>query len=58
MALAVWDRIEPLMVGTWERILSAMLAAADGCDDIDWTISVDSTVCWAHWRAAGPAQYG
>ncbi|GAA2531993.1 hypothetical protein GCM10010423_29460 [Streptomyces levis] len=31
--------------GTWERILTAVLSAADGSDDIGWTVSVDSTVC-------------
>ncbi|MFF8731813.1 transposase, partial [Streptomyces sp. NPDC015171] len=28
--------------GTWERILAAVLTAADADDDIDWTVSVDS----------------
>ncbi|MGW5930517.1 IS5 family transposase [Streptomyces anulatus] len=28
--------------GTWERILAAVLAAADADADIDWTVSVDS----------------
>ncbi|MFJ3089406.1 IS5 family transposase [Streptomyces sp. NPDC086838] len=39
--------------GTWERILAAVLAAADVDADIGWTISVDSTVCRAHQHAAG-----
>ncbi|MCX4546787.1 IS5 family transposase [Streptomyces sp. NBC_01565] len=39
--------------GTWERILAAVLAAADANDDIDWTVSVDSTVVRAHQHAAG-----
>ncbi|GHH25124.1 hypothetical protein GCM10018780_76380 [Streptomyces lanatus] len=30
--------------GTWEMIVSAVLTAADATDDIDWTVSVDSTV--------------
>lgn len=30
--------------GTWEMILAAVLAAAASDDDIDWTVSVDSTV--------------
>lgn len=37
--------------GTWERILAAVLAAAD-TDDLDWTVSVDSTVVRAHQHAA------
>lgn len=45
------------MDGTWERILSAFLAAADD-DDINWTVSVDSTVCRAHQHAAGARKRG
>jgi transposase len=39
--------------GTWEKILSAVVAAADAADDIGWTVSVDSTVVRAHQHAAG-----
>ncbi|MET9613692.1 hypothetical protein ABZZ48_12850 [Kitasatospora indigofera] len=39
--------------GTWARIFAAVLAAADADDDIDWTVSVDSTVCRAHQHVAG-----
>ncbi|MFD9569216.1 IS5 family transposase [Streptomyces sp. NPDC059982] len=46
------------MDGTWERILAALLAAADGADDIGWTVSVDSTVCRAHQHAAGARKKG
>ncbi|XMN11312.1 IS5 family transposase [Streptomyces griseobrunneus] len=44
--------------GTWERILAAVLAAAEADDDIDWTVSVDSTVVRAHQHAAGAFQKG
>ncbi|MFE2474000.1 IS5 family transposase [Streptomyces mirabilis] len=44
--------------GTWERILAAVLAAAEGADDISWTVSVDSTVCRAHQHAAGARKRG
>lgn len=44
--------------GTWERILASVLAAADAADDIDWTVSVDSTVVRAHQHAAGPLKKG
>lgn len=44
--------------GTWERILAAVLAAADSDDDIGWTVSVDSTVCRAHQHAAGARKKG
>lgn len=46
------------MDGTWERILAAVLAAAEGADDIGWTVSVDSTVCRAHQHAAGARKKG
>ncbi|WP_406223092.1 IS5 family transposase [Streptomyces decoyicus] len=44
--------------GTWERILASVLAAADSDDDIDWTVSVDSTVVRAHQHAAGALKRG
>ncbi|MGY1402177.1 IS5 family transposase [Streptomyces sp. SS10] len=44
--------------GTWGRMLTALLAAADGADDIGWTVSVDSTVCRAHQHAAGARKRG
>ncbi|GGU45857.1 transposase [Streptomyces coeruleorubidus] len=44
--------------GTWARILAAVLAAADADDDIDWTVSVDSTVVRAHQHAAGARKKG
>ncbi|WP_445047445.1 IS5 family transposase [Streptomyces drozdowiczii] len=44
--------------GTWERILAAVLAAADDADDIGWTVSVDSTVCRAHQHSAGARKRG
>ena len=43
--------------GTWETILTAVLAA-DADDDIDWTVSVDSTVVRAHQHAAGALKKG
>lgn len=44
--------------GTWEKILASVLAAADAADDIDWTVSVDSTVVRAHQHAAGVHKRG
>jgi transposase len=44
--------------GTWDRILAAVLAAADADGDIDWTVSVDSTVVRAHQHAAGALKRG
>ncbi|GAA2102320.1 hypothetical protein GCM10009759_36790 [Kitasatospora saccharophila] len=39
--------------GTWERLLQRVRAEADTVGDIDWDISVDSTVVRAHQHAAG-----
>ncbi|MCA6092012.1 IS5 family transposase [Streptomyces sp. SCA3-4] len=44
--------------GTWAKILSAVLAAADADNDIGWTVSVDSTVVRAHQHAAGARKKG
>ncbi|MFD6742376.1 IS5 family transposase [Streptomyces anthocyanicus] len=44
--------------GTWEKILSAVLAAADAVDDIGWMVSVDSTVVRAHQHSAGASKKG
>lgn len=44
--------------GTWERILAAVLAAADADDDLAWTVSVDSTVVRAHQHACGASKKG
>jgi transposase len=34
--------------GTWDRIHSARLARADDLGEIDWSVSVDSTISRAH----------
>ncbi|WP_212744340.1 IS5 family transposase [Rhodococcus sp. Q] len=34
--------------GTWDEILATLLAHADSAGDINWTVSVDSTICRAH----------
>ncbi|MGY0461339.1 IS5 family transposase [Kitasatospora sp. cg17-2] len=39
--------------GTWERLLQRVQAEADEAGDIDWDISVDSTIVRAHQHAAG-----
>ncbi|NYV73695.1 IS5 family transposase [Streptomyces sp. UH6] len=39
--------------GTWERLLQQAQAAADTAGEIDWDISVDSTIIRAHQHAAG-----
>ncbi|WFR70903.1 hypothetical protein P9209_15775 [Prescottella defluvii] len=34
--------------GTWDKILASLLAHADANGLVDWTVSVDSTICRAH----------
>jgi transposase len=38
--------------GTWDKILTAILAEADAAADIDWAVSIDSTINRAHQHAA------
>ena len=37
--------------GTWDKILAVLLARADAVGEIDWTVSVDSTINRAHQHA-------
>ncbi|MFI8243395.1 IS5 family transposase [Streptomyces sp. NPDC085866] len=39
--------------GTWERLLQQVQAEADAGGEIDWDISVDSSIIRAHQHAAG-----
>lgn len=39
--------------GTWERLLQQIQAAADNFGEVDWDVSVDSTIVRAHQHAAG-----
>jgi transposase len=38
--------------GTWDQILTVLLTEADARGELDWTVSVDSTVARAHQHAA------
>lgn len=44
--------------GTFDRILRAAQAKADAAGDIDWLVSVDSTIVRAHQHAAGARKGG
>ncbi|MFD6919688.1 IS5 family transposase [Streptomyces sp. NPDC059944] len=44
--------------GTFERMLRAAQAHADSVGDIDWLVSVDSTIVRAHQHAAGAPKRG
>jgi putative transposase len=37
--------------GTWDRIHTRLLAEADASGDLDWTVSIDSTINRAHQHA-------
>jgi transposase len=39
--------------GTWGRLLQQVRAEADAAGQIDWNVSVDSTIVRAHQQAAG-----
>jgi transposase len=37
--------------GTWDKILARLVAQADAIGEVDWTVSVDSTMNRAHQHA-------
>lgn len=50
----VWKRHRRYAAdGTWDRVLTALLALADTSGDLDWVVSIDSTIVRAHQHAAG-----
>ncbi|WP_438944106.1 IS5 family transposase, partial [Nocardia blacklockiae] len=52
----VWKRHRRYAAdGTWDRVLTALLALADTTGDLDWVVSIDSTIVRAHQHAAGAA---
>jgi transposase len=45
----VWKRHHRFCTdGTWDRVLTQVLTDADAAGDLDWSVSVDSTVVRAH----------
>jgi transposase len=53
-----WWRVYALfacwqLLGVWERIEAALIAAADAAGKLSWQVSVDSTTSRAHMHAAG-----
>lgn len=42
--------------GTWDRVLAALQAEADAAGDIDWRVSVDSTIARVHQHGATAAR--
>ncbi len=48
----VWKRHKRFSAdGTWDKIFTALLAEADAAGDIDWAVSIDSTIDRAHQHA-------
>ena len=53
----VWKRHHRFALdGTWDKVLTAMLADADAAGALDWTVSVDSTVARVHQHGASAAR--
>ena len=44
--------------GTWDRVLTRLLAEADAAGELDWAVSVDSTVVRAHQHGATAQRSG
>lgn len=45
----VWKRHRRYAAdGTWDKVLAALLTEADAAGEIDWRVSVDSTISRAH----------
>ncbi|MGW4126328.1 IS5 family transposase [Nocardia sp. NPDC004711] len=50
----VWKRHRRYAAdGTWDRVLTALVALADTTGDLDWVVSIDSTIVRVHQHAAG-----
>jgi transposase len=55
----VYNRLRMWAVdGTWERVFTALMAQADADEDLNWAVSVDSTIVRAHQHAAGARKKG
>ena len=53
----VWKRHHRFSTdGTWDKVLTALKAQADARGDIDWRLSVDSTIARVHQHGATAAR--
>ncbi len=53
----VWKRHHRFSTdGTWDRVLTALQAQADAVGEIDWRVSVDSTIARVHQHGATAAR--
>ncbi|WP_176739383.1 hypothetical protein [Streptomyces sp. EN16] len=39
--------------GTWERVFATLMAQVDADEDLNWAVSVGSTIVRVHQHAAG-----
>jgi transposase len=50
----VWKRHDRWAAdGTWDRLFTEVSADADAAGELDWVVSVDSSINRAHQHAAG-----
>ncbi len=55
----VYNRLRMWAIdGTWERVFPALMAQADADEELNWAVSVDSTIVRAHQHAAGARKRG
>ncbi|WP_443068961.1 IS5 family transposase [Streptomyces sp. NBC_01361] len=55
----VYNRLRMWAVdGTWERVFTALMTQADADNELDWAVSVDSTIVRAHQHTAGARKKG
>lgn len=55
----VYNRLRMWAVdGTWERVFTALVAQADADEDLNWAVSVDSSIVRVHQHAAGARKGG
>ncbi|MFJ1805736.1 MULTISPECIES: transposase [unclassified Streptomyces] len=56
----VYNRLRMWAVdGVWERVFTTLVAQADADEDLDWGVSVDSTIVRAHQhRGRSPQKRG
>jgi transposase len=48
----IWKRHDRFSAdGTWDKIHARLVAEADSAGEVDWTVSVDSTINRAHQHA-------
>jgi transposase len=49
----VWKRRRRFSLdGTWDKLLTRLLAQADAAGEVNWSVSIDSTINRAHQAAA------